>query len=119
MTRIVIHRDRTFTYEGRTFRVNGTYGSNYQNPGYGYTVEDVRTGTDVAEGYTDLSEIREKVANDIALWRQSHSISTRPGMARGATSEVRCSCGHEETFPTLDAALDFVDSHYPESRWMP
>jgi hypothetical protein len=52
--RIVIHRDKTFDYEGRTYRAlnNG--------PGWGYEIVEADTMRKVDDGYFTLQEIREK-----------------------------------------------------------
>lgn len=52
MSRIVIHRDHTFTYAGRQYRILN------HGPGWGYEIEDLETGRS-EDGWFTFADIRD------------------------------------------------------------
>ena len=60
-TSIVIHRDRTFAYQGELWRVMGG-GPGTPNAGFGYEVVRDRDGATAQDGLMRMAEVREWLA---------------------------------------------------------
>ena len=60
-TSIVIHRDRSFTYQGELWRVMGG-GPGTPNAGFGYEVVRDRDGATAQDGLMRMAEVRDWLA---------------------------------------------------------
>lgn len=59
--RIIIHRDRSFTYRGREYRILGG-GPGTPNAAYGYEIIDWATGKSVEDNFFTFADIRAYLA---------------------------------------------------------
>lgn len=90
---ITIHRDRTFEYQGETWRVIGG-GPGTPNAGYGYEVVRERDGATAQDGLMTMREVRDWLAEmEAGCWplieEDEHRPWWRPSLLSAASHTER------------------------------